>query len=338
MSHNIYQRQTKRVLANITPPHMVTNRIREKYYNIERQPVTLGDCEDRDKIAFNQRFQLTYPRSQRYRRVNYFPHEMKYRKSIAEAILYKNTDGISNSIDDIWRPSLKVPRIKLLHSIGGFNGGKHVKIINDDGSEMQFGYGNHSGVAFKPTKNHQMMLLANSWQDSTLAHMFIAGAQRDQILLNMNPSPRSYLLAGDAFMKVNGAQPNPGASCFILSKCSGLFYAHVGVDYDFTVLRNHEVISKPRSNTKRSLVLEQGDVIFIGCKKTFAVANLDDIADLTDRISGPTSVAQYCSAAVSETTVCVAEYIRDKLFDRADHPDYHINIVCALAVVTNFKR
>lgn len=69
-------------------------------------------------------------------------------------------------IDDIWRPSIKIPRLMLQHSIGGITGlgDDNVVILKDDGSETQFDYGNHSGVAFKPTKNHQMLLLANSCQ------------------------------------------------------------------------------------------------------------------------------------------------------------------------------
>ena len=122
--------------------------------------------------------------------------------------------------------------------------------------------------------------------------MFISGAQRDQILMNVTPSPSSYLLAGNASMKVNGAPGNAGAGAFMLSKCSGQFYADVGNDYDLLVIRNGEAISQPGDGIKRCLSLEHGDVIFIGCRKSFGVANIDDIIELTERISGPTSVAQ----------------------------------------------
>ena len=122
--------------------------------------------------------------------------------------------------------------------------------------------------------------------------MFIAGAQGDQICLNFSPSPYSYLLAGNAYLKHSQESENLGASAFMLSKCSGLFYAHVGEDYDFAVIRQGKVINERGDAIKKCLSLEHGDVIFIACKKSFNVVTMEEIIALTDHISGPTSVAQ----------------------------------------------
>lgn len=327
----------KALLVNEQPPSIGTV-LREKLFfdAINREHIFNGQFEDRDKIAFNGRFQLTYPTSPRhpkFRRLNYFPHEMKYRKTIAEGILYKDCDGINNSIDDIWRPSNDVPQLGIFHSIAGYDGGEEFGILKHEESEKRFDFGNHSGVAFRPTKNHQMLILANSWQDCSLSKMFIAGTQRDIVLLNYSPSPDSYLTSANAFMVANDAPQNMEASAFMVSACSGLFYANVGVDYDFAIVRNGGILTR-KVNRKHCLHLNQGDVIVAGCRKMFSVITDEEIIDHTQRVAGADSIAQYCSAAISDSSVCLVETAREKLFQRAKNEEYHANIVCAVAVVT----
>jgi hypothetical protein len=50
--------------------------------------------------------------------------------------------------------------------VAGFSGKMtNTGIVKKSGSESPFTYGNHSGVSFHPTDDHQMMLLANDWQE-----------------------------------------------------------------------------------------------------------------------------------------------------------------------------
>ena len=76
------------------------------------------------------------------------------------------------------------------------------------------------------------------------------GAQQDQILLNFAPSPLSYLIAANSFLKTRKLPPNDRSSVFSLSKCTGLFYAYVGHDYKMMLIRNNRLIGNANNLRK----------------------------------------------------------------------------------------
>ena len=42
---------------------------------------------------------------------------------------------------------------------------------------------------------------------------------------------------------------------------------------------------------------------------------------------------KFCSAAISDTNICLAEHVRDRLVERSNDPDCFVNIVCSVSVV-----
>ncbi len=51
-------------------------------------------------------------------------------------------------------------------------------------------------------------------------------------------------------------------------------------------------------------------------------------------MKGPTSVAQFCSAAVSDAAVCIVSYVKQKVYATGQQKR-EINFICVVAVVTD---
>ncbi|CBY23192.1 unnamed protein product [Oikopleura dioica] len=312
-------------------------RFRDRYYNIKREHVGFGEYERRDNLksnAYIKTFDEIFPRLQRFRRVNYFPHQMKYRKNIADALTAQICCG-DNSLEHIWK-SRKRMRIKtmtsfLTHAIAGFQDGRKVGLLKNE-TESTFNFGRHSGAAFRPTPFNQLLFLAFS-KNEFESMDFMQAVARDQIKTNLLPSPSSFLLAGHVSLQQQNMEKLDGPAGFLFSQANNTLYADCGSDYKYFILRNGNVIGESKQQ-KAHYQMEKGDVVVVACSNCQNFLDHEKLNRLTVRIQGPTSVAQFCSAAVSDAAVCIVSYVKQKVYATGQQKR-EINFICVVAVVTD---
>ena len=80
--------------------------------------------------------------------------------------------------------------------------------------------------------------------------------------------------------------------------------------------------------------VKRGDVVFIGSIKCFNVVRAEEIALWSGFLCGRRSIAQFCHAAVAETTLRIGEVIRERLFHGANDVNYEPNMVCSVGVIS----